>query len=86
MVSTTDHEKFDDVIRMILSGDITKRQKLETYLNPLHGERKINFGIHVSEKAHMTCLVFQRNGKQVHFIDGADGGYALAKSLKERSL
>jgi hypothetical protein len=33
----------------------------------------------------MTCLVFERNGNQVHFIDGADGGYAIAaKGMKQR--
>ena len=26
----------------------------------------------------MTCLVFDRNGHHLHFVDGADGGYALA--------
>jgi hypothetical protein len=31
----------------------------------------------------MTCLVYERNGAQVHFIDTADGGYAMAaKNLK----
>jgi len=34
----------------------------------------------------MTCLVFERHGRQVHFIDGADGGYAIAaKKLKHRA-
>jgi hypothetical protein len=33
----------------------------------------------------MTCLVFERGGRQVHFVDGADGGYALAaKDMKQR--
>jgi hypothetical protein len=33
----------------------------------------------------MTCLVFERNGRQVHFVDGADGGYAVAaKAMKRR--
>jgi hypothetical protein len=33
----------------------------------------------------MTCLVFERGGQQVHFVDGADGGYALAaKDMKQR--
>ena len=26
----------------------------------------------------MTCLVFERMGSQVHFVDAADGGYAMA--------
>ena len=26
----------------------------------------------------MTCLIFERMGSQVHFVDAADGGYAMA--------
>jgi hypothetical protein len=26
----------------------------------------------------MTCLVFNRHGGHVHFVDGAQGGYAMA--------
>jgi hypothetical protein len=33
----------------------------------------------------MTCLVFEHNGPQVHFIDDADGGYTFAaKAMKAR--
>jgi len=35
----------------------------------------------------MTCLVFERHGQQVHFVDGADGGYAAAaKEMKKRLI
>jgi len=39
----------------------------------------------------MTCLVFQRHGKQIHFVDSSDGGYAIAakmmkKMIKEKDL
>jgi len=26
----------------------------------------------------MTCLIFNHEGNHVHFVDGADGGYAMA--------
>ena len=33
----------------------------------------------------VTCVVFERLGRQIHFIDGNDGGYArAARALKER--
>jgi hypothetical protein len=33
----------------------------------------------------ITCLVFQYEKEHVHFVDGADGGYAnAARDLKER--
>ena len=38
---------------------------------------------HTSETALMTCVIDGYDGNHVHFVDGADGGYALAaKQLK----
>jgi hypothetical protein len=34
----------------------------------------------------VTCLVFQYEKEHVHFVDGADGGYArAARGLKARA-
>jgi hypothetical protein len=38
--------------------------------------------MHVTDRAHMTCLVFNYSGKHLHFIDGADGGLFLAAKLQ----
>jgi hypothetical protein len=44
------------------------------------------YGLHVTDHALMTCLVFNYSGKHLHFIDGADGGLFLAaKQFKERA-
>ena len=33
----------------------------------------------------MTCLVFGYDNRHVHFVDGAEGGYAMAaRELKQR--
>jgi hypothetical protein len=33
----------------------------------------------------LTCLIFERMGRQIHFVDGADGGFTLAaRDLKQR--
>jgi hypothetical protein len=81
----TDFKKFDDVLRMVISGRTRQRQKLTNYLEKKFQEGRLVYGFHVSDRALMTCLVFERNGRQVHFVDGADGGYALAaKKMKER--
>ncbi|MCA6523818.1 MAG: DUF3095 domain-containing protein [Pseudanabaena sp. M57BS1SP1A06MG] len=80
----TDFKKFDDVLRMVISGRAKQRQKLTDYLEKKFQEKHLVYGFHVSDRALMTCLVFERNGRQVHFVDGADGGYALAaKQMKE---
>jgi len=91
LIKTTDYKKFDDALRLVMAGTTDQRQKLSTELEKLHKKGIIAYGIHVSDRALMTCLVFERYGKQVHFVDGADGGYASAAKemkaqLKSRGL
>ena len=41
------------------------------------------FGMYSASAALMTCVIESHQGAHVHFIDGADGGYALAaKEMK----
>jgi len=85
LIANTDYRKFDEVLRMIISGDLKQRQQLTAYLDQLRDERKIVFGIHASAKALMTCLVFNYENDHIHFLDGSDGGYALAaKDMKQQ--
>lgn len=81
----TDYRKFDDMLRMVITGNAAQRTKLTHYLEKKYTEGKLVYGLHVSDRALMTCVVFERSGRQVHFVDGADGGYALAaKAMKAR--
>jgi len=83
VTTTSDYKKFDDMLRMIISGTTEQRQQLTQYLEDRLKQGELVYGIHTATSALMTCLVFERNGCQVHFIDGAEGGYAVAaKSLK----
>lgn len=85
IIRTTDTEKFDDMLRMVISIDTNQTKKLEEYLENLFLKRDIVYGIHKSDSALMTCLIFQRHGKHIHFVDSSKGGYALAaKELKNR--
>lgn len=84
-IANTDYKKFDDILRMVIGGNALQRKKLNNYLDSQYESGKLVYGLHKSDRAIMTCLVFERNGRQVHFVDGADGGYALAaKAMKER--
>jgi hypothetical protein len=84
-LAATDYRKFDDMLRMVISGNESQRKKLTGYLEKNYREGKLVYGLHVTDRVLMTCLVFERNGRQVHFVDGADGGYALAaKDMKQR--
>jgi hypothetical protein len=89
LLAATDFRKLDDAMRMVIAGTQTQREKLINYLEKERKKDKLVYGLHVSDRATLTCLVFARFGRQVHFVDGADGGYALAavelkKQLKER--
>nr|MDQ3398403.1 DUF3095 domain-containing protein [Deinococcota bacterium] len=82
---TVDCKKFDDTLRMIISGTTGQREKLSRWLDARHQAGDLVYGLHISNRAIMTCLVFERMGRQVHFVDGADGGYALAaQAMKDR--
>lgn len=89
VAKTTDAEKLDDILRMTLAVDSKDRRNLETYLANKHQQGKLCYGIHITNRALMTCLVFERMGSQVHFVDAADGGYTMAsiglkKQLKDK--
>jgi hypothetical protein len=83
LIEATDNEKFDDTLRMIISGTSQQQQALRHFLEQQRQLGDLVYGIHTSQHALVTCLVFDHFGRQVHFVDGADGGYALAaKELK----
>ncbi|MEN9220807.1 MAG: DUF3095 domain-containing protein [Thermostichus sp. BF3_bins_97] len=85
VVSATDFEKLDDLLRMVIAISPEQRQQLTDYLETRYRQGELVYGIHISDRALLTCLVFERDGRQVHFVDGADGGYALAaRDLKAR--
>jgi hypothetical protein len=87
LISATDCQKFDDMLRMILSGNAQQSATLMAYLDQRYRDGELVYGLHISDHVLMTCIVFERNGRQVHFVDGADGGFALAsQALKERML
>jgi hypothetical protein len=75
----SDHRKFTDTLHMVLDCTAAESAAIEAYLAQLHARGRIAYGTHRADRAMMTCLVFSlQEGRHVHFIDGADGGYALA--------
>ena len=81
----TDYQKFDDTLRMVISGNSAQREKITEYLEKQYQSGKLLYGIHVSDRVLITCLVYEFQSRHIAFVDGADGGYALAaKSLKEK--
>jgi hypothetical protein len=86
LARNSDVRKFSDVYRQILAGTEAQRLALEDWLQRQFERRQLLYGLHVTDRAHMTCLVFDYSGKHLHFIDGADGGLFLAaKAFKARA-
>lgn len=85
VAETADYRKYDDILRMIIASSPQQRAQLEAYLAAQRAAGQVAYGLHVTDRATLTCLVFERMGRQVHFVDGADGGYALAaQALKQQ--
>ena len=84
--AATDYRKFDGVLRMILAGTPAQRERLEAVLETAFTAGRLAYGVHVSDRAILTCLVYERMGRQVHFVDGAGGGYTSAAVPFKRRL
>ena len=85
LVENTDYRKFDETLRMVLSGTQAQRQRLDAYLRNAYEARILVYGMHPSESAILTCVVFNYDTEHVHFLDGSNGGYAIAaQALKKQ--
>ena len=85
MVRHADYRKFDDSLRMVISGTVEQRRQLQEYLAKLYEEGSLYYGIHLSQSALITCMVYRYHRQHIHFVDGNDGGYAeAARHLKKQ--
>lgn len=85
MVRNTDVRKFDGALRMVLDASEAQADELERRLAAAHAAGQLAWGVHKSREALITCLIESHEGRHMHFIDGSDGGYALAaRQLKAR--
>jgi hypothetical protein len=86
MVENSDFQKFDGMLRMVIDGSEEQTQQLRDYLDALYRQGLLVYGKHKSKEALVTCIVQSYNGKHQHFVDGGDGGYALAAREFKRRL
>lgn len=82
----SDYQKFDDMLRMVLDCSSDQIVAIIKLCQDFHTEKKIYYGIHLSDTAIMTCQFSGfEDGNHLHFIDGGNGGYAMAaKQLKQQ--
>ena len=85
LARNADVRNVNDCFRQILASNAAQREALTDWLEERYARGELVFGMHVTDRAQMTCLVFDYSGRHLHFIDGADGGlFMAAKDLKER--
>jgi len=84
-VEASDFRKFDGSLKMVLSLNKERRASLEGYLDTEEKNGILVYGTHISDSALLTCLMHSESSSEVHFVDGANGGYAMAaKVLKQK--
>jgi hypothetical protein len=85
VVENSDFRKFDGALKMVVDSSIGQEAEFRAFLDRLQADGDLVFGMHRSRFAIMTCLVFTPGQDHAHFVDGSDGGYALAaKELKAK--
>jgi hypothetical protein len=86
VAANSDFRKFDDALRMIVDCSPGMAQKIEDTLSAAARDGHIRYGCHREDAAIMTCFApSPSQPSHVHFIDGAQGGYAVAAAaLKQR--
>ncbi len=86
MVENSDFRKFDGMLRMVIDSSRAQTDALTTYLAQEHANGTLVYGIHPSPEALVTCLVHDYRNDHIHFVDGSDGGYALAARQLKKQL
>lgn len=85
--TNTDFRKYDGLLRLVLDVSPEQADAIEDYLAAEHARGNLVYGTHRANAALMTCLVFSLEQSQhIHFIDGADGGFALAAQGFKKQL
>jgi hypothetical protein len=78
LIENSDFRKFDEALRMVLDVSVAQLAAIEAELERGRSEGHLAYGIHRAPSALITCYLRSYQGDHVHFIDGSDGGYALA--------
>lgn len=86
VVENSDFRKFDDSLRMVLDCSPDLAAKIENCLKAAAARGVVRYGSHQQQAAMMTCFTpSPSHPSHVHFIDGAQGGYALAAAALKQT-
>jgi len=83
----SDFRKFDDMLRMVIDCTPAQADAIDALCQELRAQNGLVYGLHRNRASLMTCYVPGfAEGEHVHFIDGSDGGYALAATQLKAQL
>jgi hypothetical protein len=75
----SDYRKYADSLRMVIDCTPAQAESIRALLDAEWKAGTVVYGTHIAGTALMTCFVRSTDDAgHIHFIDGADGGYALA--------
>ena len=79
LMTNCDFQKYDGLLRLVLDVTPEQAKMIEAFLREENASGQLYYGMHTSRDALMTCVVFSlQHSRHMHFIDGGDGGYAMA--------
>jgi hypothetical protein len=78
----SDFRKLDDNLRLVIDCDPTQVSLMKAHLESGFAKGDLFFGSFESSHSLMTCFLDRgmAQGGHIHFVDGFDGGYAMAAS------
>jgi hypothetical protein len=83
----SDYKKLDGIIKMVIDCSSEEKHLLIKTLEEYKNKGTVFYGLHFSAAAVMTCVVHQAQENQhIHFVDGGDGGYALAAKMLKKQM
>lgn len=86
MRANSDFRKFDDGLKLTVDCTAETIEALNRLLDDAVASGIAHYGMHRQSSALVTCIVPSTTTRDhIHFVDGADGGYArAAEQLKEQ--
>ncbi len=82
MAANTDYRKFDDGLLMTVDCSNETMERLNATLAKARADGVIRYGMHAQTEALITCMAPSiARSDHVHFVDGAQGGYAFAARM-----
>lgn len=82
LARNTDFRKFDDGLKLTIDCPPNVTETLEAELAAARRDGIARYGLHRQSRALLTCIVpSPMSADHMHFVDGADGGYARAAEM-----